>query len=116
MRALVHRQDQVSGVEALGAQDVIVGDMRSQEVMQQAVQGVGAVYHICPNMSPDELAIGMTVIAAAQSAGVEHFVYHSVLKPQIKAMPLNMAKCDKSPKRASAFEWMLRRVNCLGAT
>lgn len=34
---------------------------------------------------------------------------------QIKAMPLNMAKCDKSPKRASFFEWMLRRVNCLGA-
>ncbi len=87
MRALVHRPDQVPVVETLGAQEVLIGDMGSLEDMQRAVQGVGAVYHICPNMSQDELAIGTTVIAAAQSAGVEHFVYHSVLKPQIEAMP-----------------------------
>jgi uncharacterized protein YbjT (DUF2867 family) len=87
VRALVHRPDQVPVVEGLGAQGVLVGDMRSPEVLQQALQDVGTVYHICPNMSPDELAIGQTMIAAAQSAGVEHFVYHSVLKPQIEAMP-----------------------------
>jgi uncharacterized protein YbjT (DUF2867 family) len=38
-------------------------------------------------MSPDELEIGRIVIDAAVSSGVEHFVYHSVLKPQIQAMP-----------------------------
>ena len=87
MRALVHRPDQVLVVESLGAQEVLIGDMGSPEDMKRAVQGVGAFYHIPPNMSPDELAIGKTLIAAAQSAGVEHFVYHSVLKPQIEAMP-----------------------------
>ncbi len=87
VRALVHRPDQVPVVEALGVQGVQVGDMRSPEVLQQAMQDVGTVYHIPPNMSPDELAIGQTMIAAAQSADVEHFVYHSVLKPLIEAMP-----------------------------
>jgi len=87
VRALVHRPDQVARVKALGAQQVLVGDMRSPQVIQQAVQGVRAVYHICPNMSADELPIGVNIIKSARSAGVEHFGYHSVLKPQVKSMP-----------------------------
>jgi uncharacterized protein YbjT (DUF2867 family) len=87
VRALVHRPEQIHVVESGGAQDVLVGDMKSRTTMEQAFQGVREVYHICPNVSPDEVAIGQTVIAAAQSAGVEHFVFHSVLKPQTEAMP-----------------------------
>ena len=60
--------------------------------MDQAAQGVRAVYHICPNVSPDEVAIGQVAIMAARSAGVEHFVYHSVLRPQIEAMPHHWQK------------------------
>ena len=87
VRALVHHADQVQGIEALGAEQVLVGDMRSPEVIGPAVQGVQGIYHIPPNMSPHELSIGQNVIAAARTAGVEHFVYHSVLKPQVQAMP-----------------------------
>jgi uncharacterized protein YbjT (DUF2867 family) len=87
VRALVRRPDQVSLVKALGTQQVLVGDMRSPQIIQQAVQGVQAVYHICPNMSADELPIGINVIDSARSAGVEHFGYHSVLKPQVRSMP-----------------------------
>jgi uncharacterized protein YbjT (DUF2867 family) len=86
VRALVHRHEQIQSVEALGAQQVIVGDMRLQATMDQAAWGVRAVYHICPNVSPDEVAIGQATVVAARSAGVEHFVYHSVLHPQIEAM------------------------------
>jgi uncharacterized protein YbjT (DUF2867 family) len=50
------------------------------------------VYHICPNVSPDEVAIGQVSIAAARSTGVEHFVYHSVLHPQTEAMPHHWLK------------------------
>ncbi|MBI4769096.1 MAG: NmrA family NAD(P)-binding protein, partial [Chloroflexi bacterium] len=46
-----------------------------------------AVYHICPNMHPEEVAIGRLVIGAAREAGVGRFVYHSVLHPQAGAMP-----------------------------
>jgi len=87
VRALAHRPEQVRSVEELGAQEVHVGDMRVQATMDRAARGVRAVYHICPNVSPDEVAIGEIAISAARSAGVERFVYHSVLHPQTEAMP-----------------------------
>ncbi len=87
VRACVHHPDQVDVLKALGAGEVLVGDMRSVEDMRQAATGVNGVYHIPPNMSPDEVQLGTIIISAAQSAGVEHFVFHSVLKPQVQAMP-----------------------------
>jgi NAD(P)H dehydrogenase (quinone) len=92
VRALVHRPDQVASLKALGVDDVIVGDLLDQSVIQQAVQDVRAIYHIAPNVSPDEVAIGKIIIAVAQSADVERFVFHSVLHPQIEAMPHHWQK------------------------
>ncbi len=87
VRALVRRAEQKEVVSSLGAQEVEVGDMKSAATMARAMQGVRAVYHICPNVSPDEVAFGQAAIKAARSANVEHFVFHSVLKPQTEAMP-----------------------------
>jgi uncharacterized protein YbjT (DUF2867 family) len=84
--ALVYREEQTSVVQALGAQKVVAGDMRDQAVIRPATEGVRAVYHVCPNMSPDELGIGKLVLGEARQAGVEHFVYHSVLHPQTENM------------------------------
>jgi uncharacterized protein YbjT (DUF2867 family) len=92
VRALVYRPNYVGPLWELGAREVIVGDMRDQATVNQVVQGVRALYHICPNMSPDELSIGQLVIGAARSAGVAHVVYHSVLHPQTEAMPHHWAK------------------------
>ena len=86
VRALVYRPDQILEMNRLGAQDVRIGDMRNAHDMVHAFDHIQGVYHICPNASPDEVSIGQTVIVAAQSAGVEHFVFHSVLHPQIQAM------------------------------
>jgi uncharacterized protein YbjT (DUF2867 family) len=52
----------------------------------EACTGIRTIYHICPNMNPGEVSIGQTAITAAKQAGVEHFVYHSVLHPQVKEM------------------------------
>jgi len=84
--AFVHREEQVTILESLGAERVIVGDMRNESAIRSSMQGARAVYHICPNMSPDEVEIGKLVIDEARKAGVEHFVYHSVLHPQIEVM------------------------------
>lgn len=92
VRALVHRSDQTASIKALGVDDVIVGNLLDQSVIRQAVQDVRAVYHIAPNVSPDEVTIGRIIIAAAQSADVERFVFHSVLHPQIEAMPHHWRK------------------------
>jgi len=76
----------------LGIQEVMVGDLRSPEVLEQAARGIRAIYHIPPNVNPDEVRIGQGLIQAASSAGVEHFVYHSVLHPQTEAMPHHWQK------------------------
>ena len=86
VRALVHRDEQAQLVRSLGAQEAVVGDMRDEDTLRRAAGGVRAVYHICPNVSPDEVPIGRAAIAAAQDAGVERFVFHSVLHPQTETM------------------------------
>jgi uncharacterized protein YbjT (DUF2867 family) len=86
VRALVRRDEQTQIVKSLGAKEAIVGDMRDATTLKRATQGVHAIYHICPNVSPEEIQIGKTAIAAAREAGVERFVFHSVMHPQTEAM------------------------------
>jgi uncharacterized protein YbjT (DUF2867 family) len=86
-RALVRREGQIEAARAAGASEAIVGDMRDEAVWGRAMAGVRAVYHICPNMTPDEERIGGLAIGAARGARVQRFVYHSVLHPQTEAMP-----------------------------
>jgi uncharacterized protein YbjT (DUF2867 family) len=86
VRALVRRDEQTQIVKSLGAEEAIVGDMRNATTLKRATQGVHAIYHICPNVSPEEIQIGKTAIAAAREAGVERFVFHSVMHPQTEAM------------------------------
>ena len=92
VRALVHRPEQARPVQQVGAREVMAGDMRDPGTMRRATLRVRAVYHICPNVSPDETAIGQAALDAACSAGVEHFVYHSVLHPQTEDMPHHWQK------------------------
>lgn len=92
VRTLVHHPEHIPALEALGARHVMVGDMRERADMQRALFGVRRVYHICPNVSPDERAIGENLISAATAAGVERFVFHSVLHPQTEAMPHHWQK------------------------
>jgi uncharacterized protein YbjT (DUF2867 family) len=84
--AFVHYEEQVSVLKSLGAEKIIVGDLRDETAIRFAMQGARSVYHICPNMNSDEFAIGKLVIHEARKVGVEHLVYHSVLHPQTKKM------------------------------
>ena len=82
----VRREQHASVLKSLGAERVVIGDLHDGVAIRSAMQGVRAVYHICPNMSPDEMVIGNLVIDAARELGLEHFVYHSVLHPQTEKM------------------------------
>ena len=84
--AFVHREEHISVLKGLGAKKVIVGDMGDAAAIRSAMRDVRAVYHICPNMDPDETGIGKLVIDMARKSGVEHFVYHSVIHPQVEKM------------------------------
>ncbi len=92
VRALVFRQVQVKPLMLAGVAEVVVADLMDGSSLAAAMHGIRSVYHICPNMHPDELTIGRTTIAAALTAGVDHFVYHSVLLPQVASMPHHWQK------------------------
>ncbi len=87
IRALIHRREQSDALTALGVADVVIGDLRDGAVAQAAMRGVRSVYHICPNVNPDEELIGSVILRAAREARVGHFVFHSVLHPHTEKMP-----------------------------
>jgi NAD(P)H dehydrogenase (quinone) len=91
VRALVRRNDQQATFNALGA-DTAIGSFDQPDTLVPACEGIEAIYHICPNVSANELAYARYVVAAAKANGVRRFVYHSVLHPQIEAMPHHWVK------------------------
>ena len=91
-RALVRRPSQVELLTNLGAREVVAADMRLTPEIRRAVENIRAVYHICPNVNPDEVEIGRRLTGAAKEAGVEHLVLHSVLHPQTEQMPHHWSK------------------------
>jgi uncharacterized protein YbjT (DUF2867 family) len=83
----VTRQAQYSGTLSQYAEaTALTADLGDNDDVARAMNGVEAVYHIPPNMNPEEVALGKRVISAAQVAGVAHFVYHSVLHPQVQGL------------------------------
>jgi NAD(P)H dehydrogenase (quinone) len=91
-RALVRSTRHHAALEAIGVHDVTVGEMDDPHALSLAMRGISAVYHICPNMNPRELPFAKALIAATAAHGLRRFVYHSVLHPQIEAMPHHWAK------------------------
>jgi len=100
--ALVNQGKQVRGFSRnnrqaeelikLGAAETFVGDLLKKEDILQATADITAIYHICPNVNAYEVAIGENMLQGAMLTNVERFVYHSVLHPQIEAMPHHWLK------------------------
>jgi NAD(P)H dehydrogenase (quinone) len=92
VHAFVHREALVAPARAAGAASVSVGSLDDVEAIARAAQGARAVYHICPNVSPLELAFAGSVVEGIRRSGLRRFVFHSVLHPQIEAMPHHWQK------------------------
>jgi NAD(P)H dehydrogenase (quinone) len=87
VRAFVRSLSHEAVLKAIGVGEIVIGAMDDPQALSQAVQGVEALYHICPNVSPHEIAFARAMSDAATRSHVRRFVYHSVLHPQIEAMP-----------------------------
>jgi len=92
VRAFVRSAAHEGTLKTMGVGEIVVGAMDDPDAVARAVQGADAIYHICPNVSPHEVAFARTLIAAATQLAVPRLVYHSVLHPQIEAMPHHWAK------------------------
>ncbi len=91
VRAVVGRDRPRPELTDLGA-DVVAADLTDVAAVESLLAGADALYLIWPNFDPDETAGAGALLAAAGRAGVGRVVYHSVLRPQARAMPHHAAK------------------------
>jgi uncharacterized protein YbjT (DUF2867 family) len=66
--------------------------MRETSILDEATQGIDSVYHICPNVHPDELVLGQKIIKSCLKNSLALLVYHSVIHPQAEKMPHHWQK------------------------
>lgn len=67
------------------------GDLSDPTTLLDAGDGADALYHLAPNLSPDEELMGAHALAAARRHGLR-LVFHSVLAPSVEAMPHHWRK------------------------
>ncbi len=87
VRAFVRGLAHEAALTAMGVSEVVAGAMDDPHALSQALRGTDAIYHICPNVNPREVIFAKALVTAATKLGVSRLVYHSVLHPQIEAMP-----------------------------
>lgn len=108
VRAFVRDPDRVDGLDV----EVAVGDQRRAADLVAALEGVDAVYAIAPNLSVDEVAMGEALLAACHETGTRRLVFHSVIHPQLTAMPHH---ADKGRVEAaivgSGLDWTILQPN-----
>ena len=98
IRALVRNEIQGNDLLSVGAGEFRCGDLRDYDFLASSMQGISTIYYICPNVAPDEVQIGDNLITLARQNKVTRFGYHSVLHPQIKAMPHHWNKMKMEEK------------------
>ena len=91
VRAVVHRRTARPELAQLGA-EVVVAELSRPAAWSTVLAGAEALHVIWPNFDPDEAEGAPALFAAARRAGVPRVVYHSVLRPQLRAMPHHAAK------------------------
>ena len=105
VRAVVSGARERPELTALAA-DVVAADLRDPVSVEAALDGAEALYVIWPNFDPGEAAGVPALLAAARRAGVGRVVYHSVLRPQLRAMPHHAAKDSvEEALDASGLAW-----------
>jgi uncharacterized protein YbjT (DUF2867 family) len=92
VRALVRDESRAEVARAVGAEQVVLGDLRDPASLQRALPGVTGVFHIGPVFAPDEAEMGVALVKAAERAGVEKFVFSSVNQPTNLELKHHVAK------------------------
>lgn len=92
VKALVRSHNDADNLAAFTNCEFVLGDLREPTGFASALHGIDSIYYICPNVTPDEVEIGLHLITLAKKYQINHFCYHSVLHPQIEDMPHHWQK------------------------
>ncbi|MDT9594026.1 NmrA family NAD(P)-binding protein [Nocardioides zeae] len=105
---LVRRPEAAEALQTSGAEARVVDLDGGRDDLVAALADVDAVHHVPPNMHPAEDELTASVVEAAEAAGVDRFVYHSVLHPYVPAMPHHLRKAVSELRvRRSALRWTI---------
>lgn len=94
VRAGIHSSRATEAAYAAGATETAELDLVTGSGLEAAFAGVQAVYHLAPNVHPDEAGMARSMVDAAARAGVTRFAYHSVLHPDDTSMPHHLRKAE----------------------
>ena len=92
VRGMVRDARAAATVRALGATEVVVGDLRDVTTVAAALHGVDGVFFAAPRFLPEEAALSETVIDLAERAGAQRFVLSGVYHPSIGELVNHAAK------------------------
>lgn len=66
-------------LKKLGASEVIIGDFRKDDIIEQEVEGIDKVFLILPDRLSGMVSMAERLIDASEKAGVKHFIFSSCL-------------------------------------
>jgi uncharacterized protein YbjT (DUF2867 family) len=92
IRALVRDKERLEAAQMKGVDEAVVGDLEDADSLDAATSGVEGVFHLNPAFAPNESALGVAMVEAAKTAGVNKFVFSSVIRPSIAALTNHAAK------------------------
>lgn len=93
VRAFVRSEEKGAQVLERGAAEYGIGDLRDPASVARAVEGTDGIYYIAPVYPGDESQrVGTALVAAAAKAGVQKFVFSSVIHPMISALDNHIQK------------------------
>ena len=92
VRALVRDERKSDAVRQQGAEETAIADLNDSDSLRAAASGVDGVFHINPAFTPNEAELGVAMVEAAASAGVQKFVFSGAIHPSISKMSNHAAK------------------------
>jgi NAD(P)H dehydrogenase (quinone) len=91
-RAVVRSEDGAARAGDLGIADAAIADLEDVDALARALDGVRSVHVVPPLFHPHEDELLGNAVRAAERAGVERFVFHSVLHPHTPTLRHHMRK------------------------
>jgi uncharacterized protein YbjT (DUF2867 family) len=92
VRAVVRDKQKADVARRNGATEVAEANLTDPASLHAAFAGAEGVFHINPAFAPNEAAMGVAAVEAAEAAGVRKFVFSGVIHPSISAMTNHTAK------------------------
>ncbi|GAA4163875.1 NmrA/HSCARG family protein [Shinella granuli] len=81
VRALVRDDARADLARSRGVAETVIGDLRNRDSLAEATRNVAGVFHIGPAFTPDEAAMGVALVEAAERNDVKKFAFSSVIQP-----------------------------------